>query len=112
MSDAISAYHDLLSSGGTLAADSQAALERAQERRGLQFGTRPVCAVLRPRFLTPSQYRLLHETVGALLPAFKAVYDRALADPPPVEGQHGGQPGQQRGVEEPGGDRHHADAFA
>ncbi|MFM8273201.1 MAG: hypothetical protein ACKODX_12865, partial [Gemmata sp.] len=81
MSDAISAYHDLLSSGGTLAADSQAALERAQERRGLQFGTRPVCAVLRPRFLTPSQYRLLHETVGALLPAFKAVYDRALADP-------------------------------
>src|SRR5438874_8794812 len=80
MSDAISCYHDLLASGATLAADSQAALEKAQQLRGLHFGTRPVCTVLRPRFLTPAQYRLLHDTVKVLLPAFEAIYDRALAD--------------------------------
>ena len=42
MSDAISCYHDLLASGTTLAADSQAALDKAQQLRGLHFGTRPV----------------------------------------------------------------------
>ena len=81
MSDAITAYHDLLTSGGTLAADSQAALEKAQQARGLFFGDRLSCTVLRPRFLTPVQYRLLHDTVKVLLPAFHAAYDRALTDP-------------------------------
>ncbi len=81
MSDAISCYHDLLASGSALAADSQAALEKVQQLRGLLFGTRPVCTVLRPRFLTPAQYRLLHDTVSTLLPAFQTMYDRALADP-------------------------------
>jgi uncharacterized circularly permuted ATP-grasp superfamily protein len=80
MSDAIAAYHDLLASGSALAADSQAALETAQQQRGLLFGTRPVCTVLRPRFLTPAQYKLLHDVVKVLLPAFQATYDRALAD--------------------------------
>jgi uncharacterized circularly permuted ATP-grasp superfamily protein len=79
--DAIAAYHDLLASGPSLAADSQAALEESQHLRGLSFGTRPVCTVLRPRFLTPGQYRLLNETVRVLLPAFQTIYDRALADP-------------------------------
>ncbi len=78
--DAINAYHDLLAAGTSLAADSQYALEQAQQHRGLQFGTRPVCTVLRPRFLFPAQYRLLHDTVRILLPAFQAVYDRALVD--------------------------------
>jgi hypothetical protein len=81
MSDAVAAYHDLLASGSALAADSHAALEKAQQLRGLFFGARPVCTVLRPRFLTPDQYRLLHDTVKVLLPAFQAIYDRALADP-------------------------------
>jgi uncharacterized circularly permuted ATP-grasp superfamily protein len=80
MSDAIAAYHDLLATGSTLAADSQTALEKAQQLRGLFFGARPVCTVLRPRFLTPDQYRLLHDTVKVLLPAFHTTYDRALTD--------------------------------
>src|SRR5262245_19047939 len=79
--DAIAAYHDLLSSGSALAADSQAALEKAQRLRGLFFGERPVCTVLRPRFLTPHQYRCLHDTVKVLLPAFQTIYDRALTEP-------------------------------
>ncbi len=80
MSDAVSRYHDLLSSGG-LAADSQGQLERLQESRGLFFGTRPVCTVLRPRFLTPGQYGFLRDRVKVLLPAFQTAYDRAMADP-------------------------------
>jgi hypothetical protein len=78
---AVSAYHDLLASGPALAADSQAALEKAQQRRGLFFGERPVCTVLRPRFLTPGQYRCLQDTVKVLLPAFQAIYNRALTEP-------------------------------
>ncbi len=78
--EAITAYHDLLASGSTLAADSQATLEQSQQLRGLYFGTRPVCTVLRPRFLSPSQYHLLHETVKVILPAFQAMYQRALTD--------------------------------
>lgn len=80
MSDAVSRYHDLLSSDG-LAADSQGQLERLQESRGLFFGTRPVCTVLRPRFLTPGQYAFLRDRVKVLLPAFQTAYDRAMADP-------------------------------
>src|SRR6187549_2721001 len=79
LADAIARYHDLLTSP-TLAADSQAQLEKGQELRGLQFGKRPVCTVLRPRFLTPQQYRFLHDRVKVLLPAFQATYDRAMAD--------------------------------
>jgi hypothetical protein len=78
--NAIAAYHDLLASGTTLAADSQAALEKSQQLRGLFFGPRPVCTVLRPRFLTLQQFQCLHGAVRALLPAFQAIYDRALAD--------------------------------
>ncbi len=80
MSDAISAYHDLLTSGSILAADSQQSLDTVQQFRGLLFGTRPVCTVLRPRFLTIQQYRLLHDVVTTLLPTFQAIYQRALSD--------------------------------
>jgi len=77
--DAIARYHDLLASG-SVAADSQAALDDHQDRRGLHFGTRPLCGVLRPRFLTLAQYRFLQRSVETLLPAFNTVYQKALAD--------------------------------
>ncbi|MCE9566157.1 MAG: hypothetical protein K8U57_29395 [Planctomycetes bacterium] len=80
MSDAITSYHDLLASDSALAFDSQAALEQAQKNRGLMFGTRPICSVLRPRFLTHTQYKFLQDTVKGLLPAFQKTYDRALGD--------------------------------
>jgi len=79
--DAIAAYHDLLAADASLAADSQAALDRGQEARNLVYGNRPVCSVLRPRFFTPQQYRFLHDRVKALLPAFQVIYERAIADP-------------------------------
>ena len=80
ISSTVLAYHELLATDATLAADSQAALDRGQEARSLVYGNRPVCSVLRPRFLSPTQYRFLHDRVKVLLPAFQTVYDRALAD--------------------------------
>ena len=80
MSDPIARYHDLLSDG-TVAADSQERLDTLQAARGLFFGTRPVCSVLRPRFLTVPQYAFLRDRVKVLLPAFQTAYDRAMADP-------------------------------
>ena len=62
--DAIAHYHDLLAAG-TAAADSKAELDRLQKLRGLLVGDRTVCSVLRPRFLTPDQYRFLRDRVAA-----------------------------------------------
>lgn len=79
-STAVAAYHELLADAA-LAADSQAALDRGQEARSLVYGSRPVCSVLRPRFLSPTQYRFLHDRVKVLLPALQTVFSRTIADP-------------------------------
>jgi hypothetical protein len=79
LSEAIQAYHDLLSD--ELAGDSQAQLDDQLRRRGLFFGARPLCTVLRPRFLTPEQYRFLQARARELLRAFDKAYRAALAGP-------------------------------
>jgi hypothetical protein len=76
--EAISTYLDLLSD--TLAADSQAHLDDLQRRRGLVFGGRPLCTVLRPRFLTGEQYRLVRRRVHILMQAFSLAHKAAAAD--------------------------------
>ena len=75
---AIDDYHALLSD--EVAQESQAHLDDQMRRRGLFFGTRPLCNVLRPRFLTAAQYIFLQREVGRLLPAFDRIYHRALED--------------------------------
>jgi hypothetical protein len=77
--DAISRYHDLLSGGG-VADDSQAWLEEQIERRGLTFGGRPVCTVVRPRWMTPREYALCRDRAAIVLRAFATVQRAALAD--------------------------------
>ena len=52
--DAIGAYHDIIFSGQT-AANTHEALMSALAKRNLCFGSRPICSVLRPRFLTAFQ---------------------------------------------------------
>jgi hypothetical protein len=79
LQDAIAAYHDLLTDD--LAADSQALLEQRQRRAGLAFADRPLCTVLRPRFLTPQQYRFVCARVRGLLGAFNIIHEAAVADP-------------------------------
>ena len=75
---ATEAYHELLT--GELAADSQAHLDAQLRRRGLYFGGRALCTVLRPRFLDPRQYRFLQRTAALILRAFRAAHAAALAD--------------------------------
>ncbi len=81
--DAIGAYHALLegSAGAQLAADTEGALETALGRRGLIFGTRRLCTVVRPRFFTPAQYAALGRRIAGLMHAFNTAHRAAMADP-------------------------------
>ena len=76
--DAIERYHELLTD--ELAAESQAQLDEQLARRGLFFGNRALTTVLRPRFLTPEQYRFLQARVRLLMRAFDKAYQAALVD--------------------------------
>src|SRR5262249_25083705 len=76
--DAIRHYHDLLTPD--LAAASHESLAEQQARRRLGFGDRPLCTVLRPRFLTHEQYRLIPRRVPVPLGASAAAHDAAVAD--------------------------------
>ncbi|HEY7350936.1 MAG TPA: hypothetical protein VH599_21685 [Ktedonobacterales bacterium] len=74
--EAIQSYHELLYDD--LAAASQAQLDDQLQRRGLFFGQRPLCTVLRPRFITSEQYRFLQTRVQTLLSAFDTALRAAL----------------------------------
>ena len=75
---AVARYHELLTA--ELAGESQAHLDDHLRRRDLFFGDRPLCTVLRPRFLDAEQYRFLQRRIGAVLRAFHAAHRAALAD--------------------------------
>ena len=76
---AIDDYHALLSD--EVAQESQEQLDDQLRRRNLYFGSRPLCTVLRPRFITPAQYTFMQHAVGRLLTAFDKAYARAIEDP-------------------------------
>jgi len=76
--DAIDEYHDLLDV--ELAEESQDRLDDQLKRRGLYFGDRALCTVLRPRFLSAAQYRFLQRRAGAILGAFSTAYRAAIED--------------------------------
>jgi len=82
MPDAVIAYHALLggSAGERLAAESQGALDEQLARRGLVFGERALCTVLRPRLYTPEHFRLLTTRVRPLMRAFSQAFRAAAAD--------------------------------
>ncbi len=79
MRDAIATYHGLLTD--SVASETFAQLDAQQRSRGLFFGDRPLCTVLRPRFFDPAQYRWLQHRAAVLLRAFDRVHRKALADP-------------------------------
>lgn len=76
--ETIDFYHGLLDP--QTAADTYAQLTEQQQRRGLLFGERPLCTVLRPRFLSPREYRTLQSAIRTLMPAFAKAHAAALAD--------------------------------
>jgi glutathionylspermidine synthase len=78
LQEPIHAYHALLDDD--IAGESQHQLDDQLRKRGLFFGDRPLCTVLRPRFLTPEQYRFLQARIGVLLSAFDRSYQAAIAD--------------------------------
>jgi uncharacterized circularly permuted ATP-grasp superfamily protein len=80
--EAVTAYHELLAgdAGGQLALETQGDLDEQLARRGLVFGERALCTVLRPRFYTAGQYKLLGDRVRPLMRAFGQAYRAAMAD--------------------------------
>jgi uncharacterized circularly permuted ATP-grasp superfamily protein len=77
--ETIECYNSLLT--GELASASQLQLDEQQRQRGLFFAQRPLCTVLRPRFITPEQYRFLQARLRLLLRAFDKAYQVALKEP-------------------------------
>ena len=76
---AIDAWHGVLTT--ERAGESSAWLTDQLGRRGLFFGDRPLCTVLRPRFLSPAQYALLQQRIAVLLRAFDKALRAALTRP-------------------------------
>jgi glutathionylspermidine synthase len=74
---AVDDYHALLTD--ELAQESAAQLDEQLRTRGLFFGDRPLCSVLRPRFFTPSQWKMLNARATVVLRAFRKAHDAALA---------------------------------
>jgi glutathionylspermidine synthase len=76
--DGIDQYHALLTD--ELGGESERQLNEQLRTRGLYFGDRPLCTVLRPRFLSPQQYRFLQTRAAVVLRAFRKAHRAALAD--------------------------------
>jgi hypothetical protein len=76
--DGIERYHALLTDD--LAGETQRQLDEQLRLRGLFFGDRALCTVLRPRFLSPAQYRFLQMRGSTVLRAFRKAHQAALAD--------------------------------
>ena len=77
--DAIDFYHSLLDD--ETGNDTQGQLTSQLHRRQLFFGERPLCTVLRPRFLTADQYLLLKRAIYEVMPAFARIHQAAMEDP-------------------------------
>ena len=75
---AIGFYHELLTDD--VAQASQAQLDDQLRRRGLFFGDRPLCTVLRPRLMSRDRYGGLQERAALVLGAFDRAHRAAMAD--------------------------------
>lgn len=73
------AYHELLTPD--IAEASHAHLESALQRKGLVFGGRALCTVLRPRLMALGEYEKLQRRLMPLLDAFALIHERAMRDP-------------------------------
>ena len=76
--EAIAKYHDGLTDD--IAAASMTLLERRLRDDGLYFGDRPLCSVLRPRFMTAAQYRHVSRASVLVASAMEKVRQAAMAD--------------------------------
>ncbi len=77
--EAIRAWHGLLEDDA-LAQDTSSLMTSQLASRGLIFGGRPLCTVLRPRLVTRAQYDRVQQLTRRLMPAFDAILAAALSD--------------------------------
>jgi glutathionylspermidine synthase len=77
--DPIREYHDILADSD-IAQASHEALDRQLTARNLVFGGRPLCTVLRPKFFTVEQLRLLESRIRRLMAAFRVAHEAAMTD--------------------------------
>ena len=77
--DAIARYHDGLTPA--LAEESEAWLSARLADRKMMFGARPLCTVVRPRFLTRDAYRQIQVAGAAIGRAFTRAHEAAMARP-------------------------------
>jgi hypothetical protein len=75
---AVERYHELLTD--EVGADSHEWLHRELAAKGLEFGGRQLCSVLRPRFLSIEDYRLLDNRSALVLSALEKARVAAMAD--------------------------------
>ncbi len=78
---AIARYHQGLEQG-TIAEASAEVMDQQLRSQGLFFGDRALCSVLRPRFLSPGEYRHIGQACGLVGGAFEAVRRAAMHDAP------------------------------
>ncbi|HVU14794.1 MAG TPA: circularly permuted type 2 ATP-grasp protein [Phototrophicaceae bacterium] len=78
LGDAISIYHDGLDPQSAVEADGF--MREALWKRGLYFGDRPICTVLRPHFYFTLQWAYLQQETEILLSAFAAAHDACMRD--------------------------------
>ncbi|MGH9852613.1 MAG: hypothetical protein ACREBD_22485 [Blastocatellia bacterium] len=76
--DAIKHYHSLLD--GSLTDDALEKLSGGTARYNLTFGGRPICAVLRPMFITASEYDYVKRDSTLTLSAIEKLYRALMAD--------------------------------
>ena len=72
-------FHALLKDE-SLAQESAEVLDQQLRHQGLFFGERPLCSVLRPRFLSMDQYRVLSNACCLVGSAFDKVRAAAMTD--------------------------------
>ncbi len=74
--EAINFYHDLLTP--EVAEQANAELRQKLKDRGLYFGERPICVVLRPFFYAQDDWDFLSQRLGLLLKAFARTHDLCM----------------------------------
>lgn len=79
MSVGIEQYHALLEDDALAAATAER-LDAQLRHEGLYFGDRPLCSVLRPRFMSMAQYRHVAGASALVASAFEAVRVAAMHD--------------------------------
>jgi hypothetical protein len=76
--EAIKYYHDLLA--GSHLDSTREMLAEATERGGLAFGSRAICSVLRPCFVTAEQYEYVRRASTLVMMALAALGRRLMSD--------------------------------